>query len=328
VYQWADAVLEGRAGGYPTDVHALYSVGGNYLCTGSDVAKNTRAFASVELAVCHELFLTPTARHCDVVLPATTFLEREDIVFTAHNYLHYSHRAVAPVGQARDDYDILSDLAGRLGFGQAFTEGKSPRQWLDRFLEESEVTDPEEFRRRGIHAGFDQRRVGLQAFARDPVANPLSTSSGRVELASGPWAAAGFSELPRFRGAAAPPEYPLRLITPHARYRVNSQFGSDPAHGGQEAQRLWLHPGDAAPRGIRDGDVVEIRSPQGRVRVRVMVTDAILAGVTCLLAGAWPSQAPDGADEAGCANVLTCTEPTLPSRGSRTHTVFVEVTRA
>jgi anaerobic selenocysteine-containing dehydrogenase len=62
--------------------------------------------------------------------------------------------------------------------------------------------------------------------------------------------------------------------------------------------------------------------------VRVMVTDAILAGVTCLLAGAWPSQAPDGADEAGCANVLTCTEPTLPSRGSRTHTVFVEVTRA
>jgi anaerobic dimethyl sulfoxide reductase subunit A len=325
VYRWADAVLEGRRGGYPTDVRALYTVGGNYLCTGSDVAKNVRAFTTAELTVCHELFLTPTARYCDVVLPATTFLEREDIVFTAHNYLHYSHQAVAPVGEARNDYDILADLADRLGFGSAFTEDRNPRQWLDHFLEGSEVPDPEEFRRCGIHAGSEQRRIGLQGFARDPDRNPLSTPSGRVELASQAWVAQGFAELPSYRGAAAPNDYPLQLVTPHARYRVNSQFGTDPAHGGQEPQRLWLHPQDAARRSINDRDLVEVRSAEGRMRVRVKLTDGILPGVTCLLAGAWPSMAGDGTDEGGCANVLTSTEPTLPSQGSRTHTVFVQV---
>jgi len=328
VYSWADAVLEGRSGGYPTDIRAVYNVGGNYLCTGSDVAKNVRAFERLDLAVCHELFLTPTARYCDVVLPVTTFLEREDILFTAGNYLLYSHPAIAPVGQARNDYDILNDLADRLGFGSDFSEGRDAGAWIERFLEESEVSDVEEFRRTGIYAGADHRRIGLRRFVADPDAAPLSTLSGRIELASEASARLGFSAVPQYRGVAAPREYPLRLITPHARYRVNSQYGDDPAYGGQEPQRLWLHPGDAAPRQIRDGEMVEVASPQGRVRVPARVTEGIMQGVTCLLAGAWPLFAPDGADIAGCANVLTSTVPTLPSRGSRTHTVFVQVRAA
>lgn len=325
VYRWADAVLEGRSGGYPTDIRGVYNVGGNYLCTGSDVAKNVRAFERLELAICHELFLTPTARYCDLVLPATTFLEREDIVFTAHNYLLYSHRAIAPVGQARDDYDIFCELADRLGFGQAFSEGRDARAWIECFLEDSEIPDPGEFRRTGIHAGADQRRIALARFARDPRAHPLSTPSGRIELASRAYAALGFPEVPLYRGAAALEEYPLRLVSPHARYRVNSQYGSDPLCGGQEPQRLWLHPRDAEARAIRDGDPVEVASPQGRVRVPVRLTEDILPGVTCLLAGAWPSFGPDGVDTGGCANVLTSTQPTVPSQGSRTHSVFVQV---
>ncbi len=101
-YCWPDAILEGENGGYPADIKAIYNVGGNYLSQGSDIKKNMRAFNKVEFAVCHEHFMTPTAGHCDVVLPATTFLEREDILFPGMNYLFYSGKAMDPPGNVKE----------------------------------------------------------------------------------------------------------------------------------------------------------------------------------------------------------------------------------
>jgi anaerobic dimethyl sulfoxide reductase subunit A len=325
VYRWADAVLEGRVGGFPSDIRAIYNVGGNYLCQGADVRKSIRAFEALELAVTHELFLTPTARYSDVVLPATSFLEREDIVFPDGNYLLYSCRAIEPVGQARDDYEIFRALADRLGFEAAFSEGLEPEQWLKRFLAESEVPDPEAFRSSGIYAGPDQDRVALEEFIADPQAHPLATPSGRIELASAAHAAGGLSEVPDYRGYRPPSDCPLALVTPHARYRINSQYSNDPELRAREPQRLWLHPADARERGIRQGRLVRVSSPQGELVVAAWVTERIMPGVVCLANGVWPEMGPDGMDSAGSANLLTSTEPTLPSRGSRTHSTGVQV---
>jgi anaerobic selenocysteine-containing dehydrogenase len=77
---WADAVLRGRCGGYPVDIKAVYDTGGNYVVQGADVATSIRAMESLEFSVCHELFMTSTARYCDVVMPVTHWLERQDIV--------------------------------------------------------------------------------------------------------------------------------------------------------------------------------------------------------------------------------------------------------
>ncbi|MCL7452795.1 MAG: molybdopterin-dependent oxidoreductase, partial [Anaerolineae bacterium] len=77
VVRWPDAVLEGRSGGFPAGIKAIYNVGSNYVVQGSDLHKSVRAFKQVEFSVCHDYTLTPTAQQCDVVLPATTFLERE-----------------------------------------------------------------------------------------------------------------------------------------------------------------------------------------------------------------------------------------------------------
>ena len=107
---WADAVLRGSAGGYP-EIHAALNVGGNYVCQGADVAKSVRAMQSLDFSVCHDLFLTATARQCDVVLPVTHWLERNDIVFTLANYLLFSRKVAEPQGEARNDYDILADVA-------------------------------------------------------------------------------------------------------------------------------------------------------------------------------------------------------------------------
>jgi anaerobic dimethyl sulfoxide reductase subunit A len=325
VYLWADAVLEGRAGGYPSDLRAAYNLGGNYLCQGSDVRKSLRAFQRLELVVTHEHFLTPTARWSDVVLPATTFLEREDIVFPEGNFLFYSRRAIAPVGQSRNDYDILRELAERLGFEAAFSEGRDEAAWLERFLAESEVPDPEEFRRTGVYAGPEQERFALERFISDPQAHPLGTPSGRIELASAAYARTGFPAVPVFRGPSPDPKHPLALITPHARYRINSQFSNDPELRAREPQALAMNPADAARRGVADGASVRVSSPQGEVRVPARVTEDIMPGVVSLAAGVWPELDENGMDTAGSPNLLTSTQPTLPSKSSRTHSVWVQV---
>jgi anaerobic dimethyl sulfoxide reductase subunit A len=327
VYRWPDAVLEGRAGGYPSDIHLIYSIGANYLNQGSDIAKNIRAFNKVELVVTHDLFMTPTARFSDVVLPTTTSLEREDVTTPADHYLFYSHQAVEPAPGCRHDYDIFCDLADRLGFGEAFSEGRTGKQWLDRLLALSGIADVEQFRKTGILVGDDQRRTGLSRFVENPPAHPLGTPSGKIEIRCDALAATEASAIPRCRIAAPGPAHPLRMITPHSKFRVNSQNANLPWSRSLVEQTLAMNPRDAASRGIRTGDTVQVRSPEGEMRIGVVLTEDIVAGCVALPQGAWTVHDAQGVEIGGAANTLTSTTPTLPSHGSRTHSVFVEVTR-
>jgi anaerobic dimethyl sulfoxide reductase subunit A len=322
---WADAVLRGRSGGYPVDIRATYDTGGNYVAQGADVATSIRAMESLEFSVCHDLFLTSTARYCDVVLPATHWLERSDVVFTSANYLLYSHGVATPPGQARDDYDIFADLAAAMGCGDAYTEGRDSDAWLRACLADSEVPDDEEFRLSGIHWGADQERVGLAAFAADPAGSPLATPSGKVELSGAACVAAGLPDTPAARIQPTEETLPLRLITPKSRFRVHTQLAEIPWFRARDDRSLWIHPGDAAARGLADGDEVVVTSEQGRVRCACRVTADVMEGVVSLLAGIEPRFDAGGCDAAGSANVLTSAAPTLPSRGARLHSTRVEV---
>ena len=329
VLEWPDAVLAGRAGGYPTDIRAIYNVGGNYLVQGSDMHKSIRAFEQVEFSVCHDYFLTPTAQYCDVVLPATHYLEREDIVTpSVGNYLFYSHQVATAPGNARHDYEIFCDLAGRLGFGETYSEGKNANAWLRQFLYESDIPDPEDFRESGIYMAEEQQRVGLADFIADPLAHPLPTPSGKIELASGQFARdTGFSIIPECRPLASDPAYPLRMVTPKSGHRIHSQGSNIPEIVARERHALWMHPTDAGARGISDGDLVQVASRQGRMQIAVHVTTDIMPGVVSLCAGIWPIFDAAGTETAGSVNVLTTTAGTLPSHGSRTHSILVQITR-
>jgi anaerobic dimethyl sulfoxide reductase subunit A len=325
VYRWPDAVLEGEAGGYPSNIKCLYVVGGNYLCTGSDVHKNIRAFDAADFSICQDLFMTPTARHCDVVLPVTSFLEREDVTFTGGNFLLYSAKAADPVGEAMNDYDIFASLAERLGFGSDFTAGLSSGEWLERLIHESEITDPEEFKRTGMFILPDRNRVAFSDFVADPEKNPLNTPTGRIEISSAEYAKTGFSAFPTYRGFRPPADWPLYLITPHARFRINSQNTNVSWFAEREKPELTMNPDDAAFRKIRNGDIVRVFNDMGSLHIPVSVSGNIMPGVVCLPAGAWiGEEGPDGFS-GGCANVLTSTEPTLPSESTRTHSIGVEV---
>ncbi|UCB44286.1 MAG: molybdopterin-dependent oxidoreductase [Spirochaetota bacterium] len=325
VYRWPDAVIEGKNGGYPSDIQILYFVGCNFLNQGSDIHKNIQAFNKADFSVCHDYFLTPTARYCDVVLPVTTFLEREDIIFPRSNHLFYSHKVIEPLYESRNDYDIFCELADRAGFLKRYTENRTADEWVAYLLKRSEVEDIEQFKKTGIYEGKDNLRTGLADFASDPVEYPLNTPSGRIEIYSEKYKETGFSPYPVYRVLPADNEFPLRLVTPHARLRIHSQNYNIPWFRDRQDDRLWMHPIDAKKRGIIDGDKVIVKSRQGSMKIEVLVTEDIMSGVVSACEGVWPSFDEDGTEINGSVNMLTSTDPTEPSMGSRTHSVLVEV---
>src|SRR5947208_8601336 len=116
---------------YP-DLRLVYWAGGNPFHHHQDINRLRKAFAKVDTFVVHDLGWTATARHADIVLPATMTLEREDIGYSSNDPLMVAmHRIAEPFGLARDDYEIFADLADRLGAREPFTEGRTSRQWLE-----------------------------------------------------------------------------------------------------------------------------------------------------------------------------------------------------
>jgi anaerobic selenocysteine-containing dehydrogenase len=305
----------------------VYSVGGNFLNQGADILKNIAAFNAVDFAVCHELFLTPTARYCDVVLPAAHTLEREDIgIPWAGNFLTYKAQGVPPRGQARTDYEIFRELAERMGFGGEYTEGRDAVSWIRYFLDNSEIRDREEFTRTGIYLGEDQERTGLSDFIADPERHPLDTPSGKVEIASDVYGGeTGMPAVPGFHRPPADPRYPLLLITPKSPHRTHSQGYGIPEIRRRSAHALEMHPVDALERGIRDGGQARIGNDRGTAVVPVRLRDDVMPGVVSLPEGVWTELDPHGTDRAGSANMFTSTDGTVPGTAPIMHGIGVEV---
>jgi anaerobic dimethyl sulfoxide reductase subunit A len=324
VYRWADAVIQGTEGGYPTDVRLLYNTGGNFLVQSSDTKKVLQAIERTDMLISHDMFMTPTCRYSDLILPPAMFPEREDIVFSNSGLLFYSHKVVEPPEGVPTDYEIFSQLSRRLGFEQQFTEGRSEAQWLDHFLRGSEVDDVEHFRDTGFWCSDQRMYIGLSDFISDPVTHALHTGSGRIELTSRRYVTAGGDFYPLVQRSLCSSDYPLQLITPHPRYRIHSQnqFGASLQRLSDD--RLWMHPEDAARRGIEAGERVRISSEQGYTDAIVSFDRQIMSGVVSKDEGCWY---PEGGDEPGDCNRVSSDTPTSPAQGSRTHSIAVEVHR-
>ena len=308
---------------YP-DVRLVYWCGGNPFHHHQDLTRLRAALARVDTFVVHESVWTATARHADVVLPATTTLEREDIGAGGTDPLVVAMKPVAaPYGEARDDYAIFAALAERLGFGPRFTEGRTPREWLRHLWESTEKALADKgfpapsfdgFWAAGEHElppGPDDG--GLLTALRGGRALP--TESGRVQLASALLAAFDYDDCPghpAWLPPTEPPtvEHPLWLVSNQPATRLHSQldFGAASAAAkvdGREVMRI--HPTDAAPRGIASGDVVRLVNGRGACLAAARVTDEIRPGVVQLPTGAWytPASEDDPTCVHGNPNVLT-----------------------
>ena len=318
----------GQTRTYP-EIRLVYWAGGNPFHHHQDLNRLREAFARVDTLVVHEQAWTATARHADIVLPATMTLEREDIGYSSHDPLMVAmHRILPAHAQARDDYDIFAALSERLGVRDAFTEGRTTRDWLRHLY----ATTQAALRDQGLPApSFDEFwAMGTlrlpqapddggpwRAFREDPDANPLPTPSGRIEIFSA--TIAGFNEAScPGHPAWLPPEEapgpgaPLHLVANQPATRLHSQldFGAHSIAAKKHGREVaTLHPDDAAARGIRDGDVIRLFNSRGACLAAVQLTEDIRRGVVQLATGAWYDPEDPREDSPLCVhgnpNVLT-----------------------
>ena len=338
---------------YP-DIRLVHWAGGNPFHHHQDLNRLRRAWAKPETVIVNEIFWNALARHADLVLPATTALERDDFMATSlSGHAVALKKAVDPVGEARDDYAIFSGIAERLGVAEAFTEGRDEMGWLNHLWDVSrqrggkagfEIPDFETFWEREILElpGGPVERVFAADFRADPDAHPLTTPSGKIEIFSETIQGFGYEEIggsPRWvpprewLGAEAAALYPLHLISNQPRKRLHSQLDHGAASreakiAGREPCRI--NPDDAAARGIETGDVVRLYNGRGACLAGALVDPAVAPGVVELATGAWydpaDPQTVGGLDRHGNPNVLTADIGTSRlAQGPSAHSALVEL---
>jgi len=346
--------FDGKVCTYP-DIRLIYWAGGNPFHHHQDLNRFVRAWRSKpETIIVNEQYWNPNAKFADIVLPATTMLERDDIGSTSRDrYMIAMKRAIDPVAESRNDYDIFSMLSERMGTKEKFTEGRNEQAWLRHLYDES----VERARKFGIELpSFEafwsedfvempppaEPPVMMKKFRQDPAANKLPTPSGKIEITSPTIASFGYDDCPghpawfepaEWLGSTLATKYPLHLLSHQPSTRLHSQYD----HGsvslaskinGREA--ITLHPHDAAARGIKAGDVVRVFNDRGACLAGVKIDEGVRRSVVVLPTGAWfdPLDVNDigTLEKHGNPNVLTLDKGTSRlTQGCSAHTTLVEV---
>ena len=337
---------------YP-DIDLVYWAGGNPFHHHQDLNRLARAWAKPSTVIVHDSWWTATAKHADIVLPATTPVERNDIGGSSRdNFIFAMQRAIAPLHQSRDDFDIFRELAARAGHEDAYTEGRDTQGWLhamwtrvrdgaaaggmrlpefDAFFAQGWVELPAPAQGSGGYVLFE-------AFRTDPERHPLHTPSGKIELFSNTISAFGYADCPphpawlppaEWLGAPAAQHHPLHLITIQPPDRLHSQMDPAPLAqsnkvSGREA--LHMHPHDAANRGLANGDAARLYNERGACLAGVVLDAGLVEGVVVMATGAWLDVAPDGPERNGNPNVLSLDTGTSSlTQGPSALSVLVEV---
>jgi biotin/methionine sulfoxide reductase len=338
------------------DVRLVYWAGGNPFHHHQDVNRLVEAFRRPECVIVNEIHWTAMARHADIVFPATTALERNDLMMTHwEQTITPMHKAIEPIGESRNDYDIFGGLARRLGCHEIYTEGRDEDAWLRHLWDQArqraggagfELPDFDTFWAEGPREVLKPEApvILFQEFRADPDANPLITPSGKIEIFSETIDGFGYEDCPghpiwrepfEWLGAPTVATYPLHMISNQPSTRLHSQLDSGAVSMGSKIQGrepMTMNPGDAAARGIKNGDVARVYNDRGACLVGVILSDAAMPGVIQLSTGAWYDPQEPGKIGSLCKhgnpNVLTRdTGTSRLAQAPTAHTALVEVER-
>lgn len=318
---------------YP-NIKLIYSAGVTPIGHQPNVNKLIEGFRKVDTVITHEPWWTPTARYSDIVLPATTSFERNDITFGSSYGVEYAFamkQLISPMFEARNDYDIFLELAKRFGLERAYTGGKSVNDWIKWSYSKMRTNVSfDDFWKKGyVHfsAPKSSREYVRHAdFRKDPVANFLRTPSGKIELFSEKVASFGYNDCPGYPTWIEPQEgpasymakrFPFQLITPHPTHRLHSQLDNTQlaaSHKVAGREPVYINKFDARRLGLKRGDTVEIYNSRGSILAGVLPTDRITRGVVAVEEGAWYAAENPSKDNSRCVsgqvNVLTSDRPT------------------
>jgi anaerobic selenocysteine-containing dehydrogenase len=304
----------------------------NPLSVCPDQNKVKQGFAREDLFVCvHEQFMTETAQMADVVLPATTFLEHDDIYRGGgHQYLILGPKLVEPPGECRNNHEVLAALAKRLGAEhRGFT--MSPRELIDQMLQVS---------KRGTLAELEANRwIDCQPpFRKAHFLDGFAWPGGKFRFKPdwknvpfrSPYHGGPVDDMPKLPDhwtviEQADDAHPFRLATSPARGFLNSTFNQTPTSLAQEKRpTVMIHPDDAAAHGIGDGDDVLLGNTRGQVRLHAKLFAGVRRGVL-IAESIWPNSAyPDGCG----INTLTGADSIAPYGGAAFHDNKVWVRKA
>jgi anaerobic selenocysteine-containing dehydrogenase len=302
------------------------------MSVAPDQTKVKQGFAREDLFVCvHEQFMTDTAKMADVVLPATTFLEHDDIYRGGgHQYLILGPRLVEPPGECRNNHEVICALAERLGVEHAGFS-MSPRELIDQMLRASKrgtLDELEANRWLDCQPPFRQSHY-LDGFPWPDGKFRFKPDWEHVPFRS-PYQSGPVAEMPGMPDYWASIEeadsvHPFRLATSPARGFLNSTFNETPTSLANEKRpTVTIHPDDAAEQGIADGDDVVLGNTRGEVRLHAKIFDGVRRGVL-IAESIWPNSA--YADGCGI-NTLTGADSIAPHGGAAFHDNKVWVRKA
>lgn len=294
---------------YP-DIEMMVWAGGNPFHHHQDLTRMLKAWQKPATILVHDWCWNANARHADIILPCTHPVEREDMALTPRDpYVLSMDKLIEPYCDARDDYSILSGIARQLGAEVAFTEARTAAEWQRWIYDvsrqkvaEQDVTFPDydTFRAEGWFKipPPDKDPILMQSFRADPVANPLKTPSGKIEIGSDVIAGFEHSTFPPHPAWEAPAEWlgsadrgtRLHMISNQPVSKLHSQLD----HGSvsraakiQDRETMTIHPDDAARLQITEHEVVKVVNDRGACLVAAVISDDVMPGVIVISTGAW-----------------------------------------
>nr|WP_229770974.1 molybdopterin-dependent oxidoreductase [Campylobacter portucalensis] len=316
---------------YP-NVKVFYNVGANTLGHQPDSNSLIKALRTLEAVIVHEPWWTPTAKMADIVLPATTTLERDDISYGgsySQDYVYAMKKVIEPLYEARDDYDIFAEMAKIVGEREhrKFTGGKTKMQRIQGFYDRSDCPNYmsfEEFWEKGfVNFTPDEsayKYIRHSDFRADPVNNKLRTETGKLQIFSDKFDS---YKLDDFKGhpiwiepaewlgdSQKVAKFPFHVVSPHPTYRIHSQLDNcfvRKLYKVGNREPVLINSDDAKKLGIKNGDTVEVFNDRGSLLAGAVVSNDIMSGVISIQEGVWydPESIDNPRCNAGHVNVLT-----------------------
>lgn len=359
-FLWTDAIIRGTEMTEKRDhvrgrekldsnIKLIFNLAGNTLINQhSDINRTVKILKDTSLCefiVVSDLFMTPSARFADLLLPGTSLFENDAMTgpWSEGDYLLYSNTVIPPMFESRFEFDWITELGRRMGAENLADGCSNLKDWLKLLYQRLQEKEPElpPFEEFTKHGGYKYKKnkihIAFKEQIEDPQNHPFPTKSGKIEIFSKDLLAFDDPEnipaipkyVPAFEGIGdeRQKDYPLQLIGWHTKRRCHSVHDNNEWMEEVEPHRVWIHPEDAKPRGITEDSLVQVYNDRGTVEIKAHLSHRIMKGVLCIPQGAWYSPDERGIDVRGSINSLTIARPTPLAKGNPQHSNLVEIRR-